>query len=224
MNDSMSKMISCVLNFPSLVNEIESLGVIEERIKKLTDSKLLLELIENVDILSNEININVSKKILLESFEDNLQFYNKLKELSTNDPFVDKKNATNEFLNALSQAEQELELSGSKSEQYDIEKRIAELSESTDDDWEKTMEVVRNRHTPKAVEETIDIETLKKERDALLVQNESLKSRIDFEYKVRTEDFVSKDEVKSESNNWLFVAGYMVFLLIAWLSVDGYFG
>ena len=58
-----------------------------------------------------------------------------------------------------------------------------------------------------------DIQTLKKE-------NENLKKQLEAEYLDRTSNYVSKDEVKSESNNLLFVVGVMVFLVIVYSSLD----
>ena len=217
MNDLMAKMISCVLNYPSLVKEIESLNVIEERVKRLPDSELLFELIENIDILSNEINIDVSKQILLESFEDNTKIYNKLKELSANDPLLDKNNAKKEFLIALSAAENK--------EIFDeINVNRSNLEEDTDDDWKKRIEAVRNRHTSDAVEEKLDKETLKKERASLLTENEKLKSHIEIDRELLKRDYITKDKAKSDERSLLFVFGWFLFLLFAWLSIDGYFG
>ena len=50
MKGLMSKMISCVINYPSLVNDPESSGVIEERAKKLPKSDVLMELIHSAQI------------------------------------------------------------------------------------------------------------------------------------------------------------------------------
>ena len=217
MNDLMAKMISCILNYPSLVKEIESLDVIEERVKRLPDSKLLLEVIENIDILSNEINIDVSKQILLESFEDNTKIYNKLKELSTNDPLLDKNNAKKEFLIALSAAENK--------EIFDeINVNRSNLEEDTDDDWKKRIEAVRNLHTSDAVDEKLDKEALKKERASLLTENEKLKSHIEIDRELLKRDYITKDKAKSDERSLLFVFGWFLFLLFAWLSIDGYFG
>ena len=48
----MSKMITCIINYPSLVNDPESSGVIEERAKKIPKSDVLMELIHSAQILS----------------------------------------------------------------------------------------------------------------------------------------------------------------------------
>ena len=50
MKGLMSKMISCVINYPALVNDPESSGVIEERAKRLPKSDVLMELIHSAQI------------------------------------------------------------------------------------------------------------------------------------------------------------------------------
>mgnify|MGYP001266630707 CR=1 FL=1 len=63
-------------------------------------------------------------------------------------------------------------------------------------------------------------ETLEEERDSLLAQNEYLKDRLDSEYEIRTTDYISKDELERNRKEWLFMAGFMVFVAIVYLSVD----
>ena len=43
MKSLMSRMISCVLTYPSIVNDPETSSVIEERVRKLPKSEVLLE-------------------------------------------------------------------------------------------------------------------------------------------------------------------------------------
>ena len=64
MKGLMSKMISCVINYPSLVNDPESSGVIEERAKKLPKSDVLMELIH-----SAQIEPDITKEALIKPYE-----------------------------------------------------------------------------------------------------------------------------------------------------------
>ena len=49
----MSRMISCVINYPSLVNDPETSSVIEERARKLPKSDVLVELIRHAQVESD---------------------------------------------------------------------------------------------------------------------------------------------------------------------------
>ena len=60
MKSLMSRMISCVINYPSIVNETESSSVIEERARRLPNSDVLVELIRY-----SQVETDLSKDALL---------------------------------------------------------------------------------------------------------------------------------------------------------------
>ncbi|SVD36879.1 uncharacterized protein METZ01_LOCUS389733, partial [marine metagenome] len=100
MKGLMSKMISCVINYPSLVNDPESSGVIEERAKKLPKSDVLMELIH-----SAQIEPDITKEALIKPYENKNIVFSRLKKLSVMEPFLSENEAKIEFMSALTAAE-----------------------------------------------------------------------------------------------------------------------
>jgi len=100
MKGLMSKMISCVINYPSLVNDPESSGVIEERAKKLPKSDVLMELIH-----SAQIEPDITKEALIKPYENKNMVFSRLKKLSVMEPFLSENEAKIEFISALTAAE-----------------------------------------------------------------------------------------------------------------------
>jgi len=58
------------------------------------------------------------------------------------------------------------------------------------------------------------------EKDSLAAENKNNKNRLESEYESRSRDFIDKDRVKSERNAFLVIAGFMVLLAFAYISVD----
>jgi len=100
MKGLMSKMISCVINYPSLVNDPESSGVIEERAKKLPKSDVLMELIH-----SAQIEPDITKEALIKPYENKNIIFSRLNKLSVMEPFLSENEAKIEFISALTAAE-----------------------------------------------------------------------------------------------------------------------
>ena len=100
MKGLMSKMISCVLNYPSLVCDSESSGVIEERAKKLPKSDVLMELIH-----SAHIEPDITKEALIKPYENKNMIFSRLNKLSVMEPFLSENEAKIEFVSALTAAE-----------------------------------------------------------------------------------------------------------------------
>ena len=96
----MSRMISCVINYPSLVNDPETSSVIEERARKLPKSDVLVELIRYIQVESD-----LSKEALLLPYKSKERIYKRLQELSVMEPFLSEYEAKEEFGYALTSAE-----------------------------------------------------------------------------------------------------------------------
>jgi len=96
----MAKMISCIINYPSLVNDSETSGVIEERAKKLPDSEVLMELIHSAQIESD-----ITKEALIKPYENKKKIFSRLKILSEMDARLSENQAKEEFMHALTKAE-----------------------------------------------------------------------------------------------------------------------
>ena len=96
----MSKMITCIINYPSLVNDPESSGVIEERAKKIPKSDVLMELIH-----SAQIEPDITKEALIKPYENKNNIFLRLKKLSVMEPFLSENEAKIEFMSALTAAE-----------------------------------------------------------------------------------------------------------------------
>ena len=100
MKSLMSRMISCVINYPSLVNNPETMSVIEERARKLPKSDVLVELIRYIQVESD-----LSKEALLLPYKSKERIYKRLQELSVMEPFLSEYEAKEEFGYALTSAE-----------------------------------------------------------------------------------------------------------------------
>ena len=109
MKGLMSKMISCVINYPSLVNDPESSGVIEERAKKLPKSDVLMELIH-----SAQIEPDITKEALIKPYENKNVVFLRLKKLSVMEPFLSENEAKIEFISALTAAENQQQRKSTK--------------------------------------------------------------------------------------------------------------
>jgi DNA primase len=91
----MAKMISLLLNYPSLAT-----GTVEERVHHIDKSEVLLELVR-----SAEIDENISQQDLIEPFKSKLGVYQRLQELCVLTPYLSEDQAKDEFLSALTAAE-----------------------------------------------------------------------------------------------------------------------
>ncbi|MDA9030925.1 DNA primase [Candidatus Pseudothioglobus singularis] len=105
----MSRMISCVINYPSLVNDPETSSVIEERARKLPKSDVLVELIRHAQVESD-----LSKEALLLPYKSKERVYNRLKELSVMEPFLSEYEAKEEFGYTLTASEKFYERKSTK--------------------------------------------------------------------------------------------------------------
>ncbi len=105
----MSRMISCVINYPSLVNDLETSSVIEERARKLPKSDVLVELIRHAQVESD-----LSKEALLLPYKSKERVYTRLRELSVMEPFLSEYEAKEEFGYALTAAEKYYERKSTK--------------------------------------------------------------------------------------------------------------
>ena len=109
MKSLMSRMISCVLTYPSIVNDPETSSVIEERVRKLPKSEVLLELIRHIQVESD-----LSKEALLEPYKSKERVYLRLQELSILKPFLSEFEAKEEFGYSLTAAEKYYERKSTK--------------------------------------------------------------------------------------------------------------
>ena len=105
----MSRMISCVINYPSIVNDPETTSVIEERVRNLPKSEVLVELIRHAQVESD-----LSKEALLLPYKAKERVYLRLQELSTMKPFLSEFEAKEEFGYALTAAEKYYERKSTK--------------------------------------------------------------------------------------------------------------
>ena len=109
MKSLMSRMISCVLTYPSIVNDPETSSVIEERARKLPQSDVLLELIRHAQVESD-----LSKEALILPYKAKERIYLRLQQLSTMEPFLSEFEAKEEFSYALTAAEKYYERKSTK--------------------------------------------------------------------------------------------------------------
>ena len=109
MKSLMSRMISCVLTYPSIVNDPETSSVIEERARKLPQSDVLLELIRHAQVESD-----LSKDALILPYKAKERVYLRLQQLSTMEPFLSEFEAKEEFSYALTAAEKYYERKSTK--------------------------------------------------------------------------------------------------------------
>ena len=100
MKSLMSRMISCVINYPSIVNETESSSVIEERARRLPNSDVLVELIRY-----SQVETDLSKNALLSPYKAKPRIFSRLEELSVLEPFLSEYEAKEEFSYTLTAAE-----------------------------------------------------------------------------------------------------------------------
>ena len=105
----MSRMISCVINYPSIVNDPETTSVIEERARNLPKSEVLVELIRHAQVESD-----LSKEALLLPYKAKERVYLRLQQLSTMEPFLSEFEAKEEFGYALTAAEKYYERKSTK--------------------------------------------------------------------------------------------------------------
>jgi len=105
----MSRMISCIINYPSIVNDPESSSVIEERARNLPKSEVLVELIRHAQVESD-----LSKDALLLPYKSKERVYLRLQELSVLKPFLSEIEAKEEFGYALTKAEKYYERRSTK--------------------------------------------------------------------------------------------------------------
>jgi len=136
----MSKMISCVINYPSLVNDPESSGVIEERAKKIPKSDVLMELIH-----SAQIEPNITKEALIQPYENKNMVFSRLKKLSVLEPFLSENEAKIEFIAALTAAENQQQRKSTKASILSA-KTSAEEKKIADDISRRKMSSGYNKH------------------------------------------------------------------------------
>jgi DNA primase len=109
MKSLMSRMISCVINYPSIVNDPETSSVIEERARNLPKSEVLVELIRYAQVESD-----LSKEALLLPYKSKERVYLRLQELSVMEPFLSEFEAKEEFGYALTATEKYYERKSTK--------------------------------------------------------------------------------------------------------------
>jgi DNA primase len=135
MKSLMSRMISCVINYPSIVNNPESSSVIEERARNLPKSEVLVELIRYAQVESD-----LSKEGLLTPYKSKERIYSRLQELSVMEPFLSEYEAKEEFGYTLTAAEKYYERKSTKA---------SILSARTHDDEKLVMEnIMKGRVNP----------------------------------------------------------------------------
>jgi len=126
MKSLMSRMISCVINYPSIVNDPESSSVIEERARNLPKSEVLVELIRY-----SQVESDLTKEGLLSPYKSKDRIYSRLEELSVMEPFLSEYEAKEEFGYTLTAAEKYYERKSTKAsilsaKTYDDEKLVME--------------------------------------------------------------------------------------------------
>jgi DNA primase len=95
----MAKMISLLLNYPSLANNI-----VEIRVRQLEKSEVLLELVHSAGM-----DEDISQDDLIQPFKPKAGVYQRLKTLCTLTPYLSENQAKDEFLSALNAAEKQQE-------------------------------------------------------------------------------------------------------------------
>jgi DNA primase len=97
----MSRMISLLLNYPSLAYENDTVEVRMRNLKKI-DKKfdVLLDLVHSAEMVEN-----ISQEELLKPFKNKVGVYNRLQQLCTLVPYLSENEAKNEFLDALLKVE-----------------------------------------------------------------------------------------------------------------------
>ena len=105
----MSRMITCIINYPSIVNDPETSSVIEERARNLPKSEVLVELIRY-----SQVEADLSKEAFLLPYKSKEKIYLRLQELSMMEPFLSELEAKEEFGYALTSAEKYYERKSTK--------------------------------------------------------------------------------------------------------------
>jgi DNA primase len=97
----MSRMISLLLNYPSIAYENDTVEVRVGALKK-NDKKFeaLLDLVHSAEMVEG-----VSQEELLKPFKRKIGFYNRLQQLCILEPYLSENEAKNEFLDALLKVE-----------------------------------------------------------------------------------------------------------------------
>jgi len=131
MKGLMSKMISCVLNYPVLADD-----TVELRVRHLPKSNVLLELIH-----SAQIDEEISQKALIKPFEAKPRVYSRLQQLCLMEPSLSENEARDEFLSALTLAE--------KQHQRNLTSASIPAA-NTSADEKKIMEDIQRRKKPKS--------------------------------------------------------------------------
>ncbi|HIL20638.1 MAG TPA: DNA primase [Candidatus Thioglobus sp.] len=131
MKGLMSKMISCVLNYPVLADD-----TVELRVRHLPKSNVLLELIH-----SAQIDEEISQKALIKPFEPKPRVYSRLQQLCVMEPSLSENEARDEFLSALTLAE--------KQHQRSLTSASISTANSSADE-KRIMEEIQHRKTPKS--------------------------------------------------------------------------
>ncbi len=121
---SMAKMISLLLNYPSLAD-----GTVEVRVRRIEKSEILLELVR-----SAEIDEDISQEDLIQPFKPKSGVYQRLQELCVLTPYLSENQAKDEFLSALNSVER-----------YQESARVKGLisSANTEEDQRKVMEGIQ---------------------------------------------------------------------------------
>ena len=109
MKSLMSRMITCIINYPSIVNDPETSSVIEERARNLPKSEVLVELIRY-----SQVEADLSKEAFLLPYKSKEKIYLRLQELSMMEPFLSELEAKEEFGYALTSAEKYYERKSTK--------------------------------------------------------------------------------------------------------------
>ncbi|MCS5591342.1 MAG: DNA primase [Gammaproteobacteria bacterium] len=131
MKGLMSKMISCILNYPMLADD-----TVELRVRNLPKSNVLLELIH-----SAQIDEEISQQVLIKPFEAKSRVYARLQQLCVMEPSLSENEAKDEFLSALTLSEK----------QHQRSLTSASISTaSTSADEKKIMEEIQHRKKPKS--------------------------------------------------------------------------
>ena len=116
----MSRMINLLLNYPTIADT-----TVEHRVRQIPNSEVLLELVR-----SAQIDEELSQQDLIKPFRKRIVVYQRLQQLCLLEPYLDEKQAKQEFLSALISVEKRF-----SSEQ--LQNQI--LSASTIEDQKKVM-------------------------------------------------------------------------------------
>jgi len=233
---NMKKLISILLNFPYLVNQLDSIDKIKQRIKLLPNSKILFDLFDTLaditDFKSTSFTGRDTKSSILERYQFSPLTKKWLISCDIKDKSLNRKNAKKKFLSALSEAENTkiidefINANEDFDKEFEADEDFVKEFEAEQKEWElkygfyKETEEIKKLNVDNEDSISHNTKTLEQERDSLLAQNESLKERLDSEYETRSRDFIDKDRVKSGRNSFLVIAGFMVLLAFAYISVD----